>query len=115
AATWMPDDPRADKWMETAKLYIANTYTVPVDSAGPLKKWIQTQTLFPSYTIENHGFFHPSYQIAGLMSLGDTYLMGIMTDPSIIKEIQPFIEHNIMPVWEVTKSILTETGDMAYP
>jgi hypothetical protein len=94
---------------------MANTYTVPADSTGPLKEWIKTQTMFPSYTLENHGFFHPSYEISGIMSLGDSYLMASMINPALAKELQPFIEHNVIPVWEVTKCILMETGDLAFP
>src|SRR5690606_18643542 len=45
AASWMPDDPRAARWLETAKRYLANTYTVPADSSGELSAWITTQTL----------------------------------------------------------------------
>jgi hypothetical protein len=115
AAAWMSHDPRAKKWIEAAKLYMANTYTVPADSTGPLKEWIKTQTMFPSYTLENHGFFHPSYEISGIMSLGDSYLMASMINPALAKELQPFIEHNVIPVWEVTKCILMETGDLAFP
>jgi hypothetical protein len=115
AAAWMPDDSRARKWIETAKLYMANTYTVPSDSLGPMKKWIKTQTLFPSYTLENHGFFHPSYEISGGQSLGDSYLMARIINPELEKELRPFLEFNMMPVWDVVKRILLETGDLIFP
>jgi hypothetical protein len=115
APAWMPGDPRAKKWIKAAKLYMVNTYTVPRDSTGPLKQWVKTQTLFPSYTLENHGFFHPSYEISGIMSLGDSYLMAGIINPAVLKEFQPFIEHNVRQVWDVTKNILTETGDLAFP
>jgi hypothetical protein len=115
APAWMPQNPSAKKWTEAAKLYMANTYTVPNDSTGPLKEWIKTQTLFPSYTLENHGFFHPSYEISGIMSLGDSYLMAEMTNPKVARELRPFLEHNILPVWQVTKDIVLETGDLAFP
>ena len=115
APAWMPRDPRAKKWIEAAKLYMANTYSVPADSTGPLKEWVKTQTMFPSYTLENHGFFHPSYQISGIMSLGDSYLMARMINPAVAEELRPFMKHNVIPVWQVTKCILLDTGDLAFP
>lgn len=115
APSWMPDHPRAKQWIEAAKLYMANSYTVPADSSGPLKKWIMTQTLYPTYTLENHGFFHPSYQISGGMSLGDSYIMSTMLNPAVGKELKPFIEHNMMPVWSVVKNIMLDIGELAFP
>jgi hypothetical protein len=115
ASAWMPYDPRAQSWIKTAKLYMANTYTVPADSTGPMKEWIQTQTMFPSYTLENHGFFHPSYEISGGMALGDSYLMIRMVNPELFGEFKPFLEFNVIPVWDVTKGILLDTGDLIFP
>lgn len=115
ACAWMADDPRAVKWTETTKFYLANTYTVPKDSTGPLKKWIITQTLFPSYALENHGFYHPSYQMVAGMSMGDSYLMINLLNPKLAKEIEPFAEHNVEPVWQFLKGLFLESGDLAYP
>lgn len=115
AAAWMPNDSRAKKWLETAKLYLVNSYTVPADSSCPLKKWIKTQTLFPSYAMENHGFYHPSYQMVTGMSIGDSYLMAKMINPKIAKEIKPFAEHNVENVWKFVQSIILESGELAYP
>jgi hypothetical protein len=115
AAAWMPDDPRADKWLYAAKLYMANTYTVPKDSTGPMKGWIKTQTLFPSFGVENHGFFHPSYQYAGAQSLGDSYAMAYMLNPGVAKELEPFAEHNVIPVWNFQKGYVLETGELSFP
>lgn len=114
AASWMPEDTRAGEWMEAAKIYLANTYSVPKDSAGPLKKWISTQTLFPSYAMENHGFYHPAYQKDGGQSLGDSYLMARLVNPKVSAELQPFAEHNVMEVWSFLKGVFLESGDLAY-
>ena len=115
AAAWMPNDPRAKKWLETAKLYLVNTYTVPSDTSGPLKKWIKTQTLFPSYAMENHGFYHPSYQMVAGMSISDSYLMARIINPKIAKEVEPFAENNVEKVWQFLKGIILDSGDFAYP
>ena len=115
AAAWMPQDPRAGKWLNTAKLWSANTYTVPADSTGPLKEWIKTQTMYPSFGIENHGFFHPSYEIAGAQSLGDIYTMICMINPEVARELRPFVEHNVIQVWNLVKGIILDNGDLAFP
>jgi len=115
AAAWMSRDPRADKWLKTAKLYLVNTYTVPTDSLGKLKEWIKTQTLFPSYALENHGFYHPTYQMVAGMSLGDSYLMANIINPKMAQEILPFAEHNVKPVWQFLQGILLNSGDLAFP
>ncbi len=115
AASWMPDDFRAKEWLKAAKFYLANTYTVPIDSTGPLKNWIKTQTLYPSYAMENHGFYHPLYQAVAGMSKGDSYLIAQMLNPEVAKEIRTFAEYNVLKVWNFIKNILLDTGELAYP
>lgn len=115
AAAWMPEDPRAARWLKTAKAYLVNTYTVPADSTGPLASWITTQTLFPSFALENHGFYHPTYQMVAGMSLGDSYLMARMLDTSLAREIRPFATHNVEPVFHFLRGILLDSGDLAFP
>lgn len=115
AAAWMPNDSRAAKWIETAKLYLANSYTVPADTSGAIKKWIKTQTLFPSFAMENHGFYHPSYQAVAGMSMGDTYLMAKFLSPGLSKELIPFTDHNVEHVWGFLKDIILDSGEMAFP
>lgn len=115
AASWMPDDPRAARWLETAKRYLANTYTVPADSSGELSAWITTQTLYPSYALENHGFYHPTYQMVAGMSMGDAYLMARLINPSLAAELRPFAEHNVRKVWGFLQGIVLDSGDLAFP
>ena len=115
AAAWMPHDPRAKKWLRTAKLYLANTYTVPADTSGPLKEWITTQTLFPSYALQNHGFYHPDYQQAAGQSMGWAYLMARIINPEVADEIKPFAEHNVVNVWKFLKGLILNTGDLVFP
>lgn len=115
AAAWMPDDPRAKDWLDTAKKYLVNTYTVPDPSNDPLKSWITTQTLYPSFAVENHGFYHPMYHIDGGNSLGDTFVTVSICNPTVAKELEPFCEHNVIPVFDFLKGIILDTGDTAYP
>lgn len=115
AAAWMPDDPRAKEWLRTAKQYLANSYAVPADSTSDIKEWVTTQTLFPSFAMENHGFYHPSYQAVAGMSLGDTYAMVKLVNPTVSKELLPFTGHNVEHVWNFMKDIMMDSGEMAFP
>jgi hypothetical protein len=114
AAAWMSDDPRADVWMNTARRYLANTYTVP-DEQGPLAPWVTTTTLYPSYACENHGFFHPSYEMVSGMSLGDSWLMARLAEPGVARRLRPFATHNVMEVWDHLQAVQLDSGELAYP
>ncbi len=115
AASWLVKNPHHEKWLISAKRYLANTYTVPSDTSGTLKNWIKTQTLFPDYALENHGFYHPTYQMVAGMSLGDAYVMAKMINPKMAKKLQPFAEHNVLPVWHFMKPLVLDSGELAYP
>lgn len=111
----MPNDPRASRWLKTAKSYLANAYAVPADSVSSIKEWVTTQTLFPSFAMENHGFYHPSYQAVAGMSMGDTYVMTKFVNGDVSKALLPFTKHNVQNVWEFMKNIILDSGEMAFP
>jgi hypothetical protein len=115
AAAWMPDAPGADRWLRAAKSYLANTYTVADTRNDPLADWITTVTLHPDFTCENHGFFHPSYQMVSGMSKGDSWLMARVLEPAVAEELSPFAEHNVLPTWNCLSSVLLDSGELAYP
>ena len=123
AAAWMTNNVNASNWLYAAKNYMANTYTVaypdlitPNIIGDPLGAWVSTVTLFPSYALENHGFYHPTYEMVAGMSLGDSLLMARMANTNIAAQLQPFAEHNVMAVWTNNlNTLVTATGDFAYP
>ena len=123
AAAWMTNDVNASNWLSAAKSYLVNTYTVaepdlitPNTNGDPLASWISTVTVFPSYALENHGFYHPTYEMVAGMSAGDSLLMASLADTNIATQLQPYAEHNVMAVWTNNLSTLvTDTGDFAYP
>jgi len=115
AAAWLRDDPRAAGWLTSAKQYLVNTYTVPDTTGDPLAEWVTTQTCLPTFSVENHGFFHPSYQMVSGMSLGDSFLYARLTNPAVAEELKPFAEHNVRPVWRTLSRVLLDSGELAYP
>jgi len=115
ASAWLADDPRAPAWTAAAKRYLVNTYTVPDTSGDPIAAMVTTQTLYPSFTCENHGFFHPTYQMVAGMSMGDSLLMAQATNPSVAADLTPFAEHNVLPVWRSLSQVLLDSGELAFP
>ncbi|HWH68229.1 MAG TPA: hypothetical protein VNT26_02550, partial [Candidatus Sulfotelmatobacter sp.] len=115
AAAWLNTNPNAGLWLTAAKEYLANTYTVANPSGDPLVSWLSTVTLYPDFSLENHGFYHPTYQMVAGMSLGDSYLMGRLANPSIASQLQPFAEHNVLKVWTNLSHVVLDSGDFASP
>ena len=123
AAAWMTNNPGASNWLHAAKDYLVNTYTladpdlITPDTAGdPLSNWISTVTLFPDWSLENHGFYHPTYEMVAGMSSGDSLLMAQLANPAVAAELEPFAEHNVETVWKTNLSLmLLASGDFAYP
>ncbi len=123
AAAWMTNDINASNWLFAAKDYLANTYTVaepdlitPDTNGDPLASWISTVTVFPSYPVENHGFYHPTYEMVAGMSSGDSLLMARLADTNTAAQLLPYAEHNVMAVWTNNMdNVLSGTGDFAYP
>ena len=123
AAAWMTNNASASNWLYAAKSYLVNTYTVaypdlitPNTTGDSLSNWVSTVTIFPSYALENHGFYHPTYEMVAGMSSGDSLVMARLANPGIATQLQPFAEHNVLAVWTNNLSTLvTDTGDFAYP
>ena len=84
-------------------------------NGDPLAPWITTVTLYPDYSLENHGFYHPTYQMVAGMSMGDSLLMARLANPAIASELQAFAEHNVLNVWTNLNHLVLDSGEFAYP
>lgn len=69
AQAMRPDDPRRDSWQEKAHCFFLNSYNREEDleeervvEGKPVRARVVTANLFPDFTQENHGAFHPTYQ-----------------------------------------------------
>ena len=114
-AAWLSSNPNAGLWLTAAKKYLANTYTVVETAGDPLAPWITTVTLYPDFALENHGFYHPTYQMVAGMSMGDSLLMARLANPTIATQLQSFAEHNVLNVWSNESHVLLDSGDLAAP
>ena len=116
AAAWMSASNHAPTWLAAAKKYLANTYTLADTNGDPLAAWDTTVTLYSDFALENHGFYHPTYEMVAGMSSGDSLLMARLADTNIAAQLQPFAEHNVMNVWTNNMSgMVMDSGDFAYP
>jgi autotransporter-associated beta strand protein len=116
AAAWMSTSNNVATWLNAAKSYLVNTYTVPNTNGDPLASWVTTQTLFPSYALENHGFYHPTYEMVAGMSSGDSLLMARLGNTNIAAQLLPYADHNCLTVWNTNLDyMLLDSGEFGYP
>jgi len=116
AAAWMSTSNNAGEWLTGAKKYLVNTYTVGNTNGDPLSGWVTTLNLYNDWALDNHGFYHPTYEMVAGMSSGDSLLMAYLADTNIAAQLRPFAEHNVMAVWTNNMSgMVMDSGDFAYP
>ena len=116
SAAWLSTNANAALWLNAAKQYMVNTYTRADTNGDVLASWITAVTLYPSWALENHGFFHPTYEMVAGMSLGDSLLMAKLSNLGIATQLQPFAEHNVLGVWtNALISTLFDSGEFGYP
>jgi hypothetical protein len=114
-AAWLSSNPNAALWLTAAKKYLANSYTVANTNGDALSSWISTVTLYPDFALENHGFYHPTYQMVAGMSMGDSLLMAKLANPTVATQLQAFAEHNVLNVWSNENHLVMDSGEFAYP
>jgi autotransporter-associated beta strand protein len=116
AAAWMSTSNNAPTWLDAAKSYLVNTYTVASTNGDPLASWVTTQTLFPSYAIENHNFYHPTYEMVAGMSSGDSLVMARLANTNVATQLEVYAEHNVLTVWKTNLAyLLLDSGEFGYP
>ena len=86
-AAWLSTNTNAALWLTGAKKYLANSYTVANTSGDLLASWVTTVTLYPDFALENHGFYHPTYEMVAGMSLGESLLMARLANPAIAAQL----------------------------
>jgi hypothetical protein len=116
AAAWMSTSNQSITWSNAAKNYLVNTYTIDQTTGDPFLSWLITTNLYDDWALENHGFFHPTYEMVAGMSAGDSMLMARMASPNIATSFQPFAGHNVVAVWtNILSGMIMDSGDFGYP
>jgi hypothetical protein len=80
-----PNDELAPRWFERLRLFAINSYSHPDDAndttvvdphydRATVRDLYRGANLYPDYTLQNHDFFHTSYQNVVIQELGEAAL-----------------------------------------
>ncbi|HEY1790366.1 MAG TPA: hypothetical protein VGJ73_19625 [Verrucomicrobiae bacterium] len=113
-----PSNSHADLWHATALKYMMNTLCTAADLSDTnlvdgraVRDWVRGANLQPDYTLENHGFFHPSYVGCSSYFLTQAalyYAYGGKTVPETAS-------HHLMDTWRMFRTIILPWGETACP
>lgn len=114
----MPTDPHAPQWHEAVLRYGFNTISAEPDktSEAPadgkqVRDWVTTTQVFPDFTLENHGIFHPVYSMIGpatnAQAAVDYRLAG--------RPIPDAFSFNVLRQWGMLQYIALPDGEWLYP
>lgn len=114
----MPGNPHAAQWQEAVLRYGFNTLSVEPDKASQapadgkkIADWVTTTQLFPDFTLENHGIFHPVYSMIGPATNGQAavaYRLGG-------KPVPDALTFNVLRQWAMLQYIALPDGEWLYP
>lgn len=112
------EHPNAPKWEQKSIEYMMNTVSVPRDAKDgtirdgrPVKDWVSTANYHPDFTLENHGFFHPTYAMVSPAEVGQ----GAIFYAYAGRPIPQAAGHNLKHTWMLLQSFMLPSGYWAYP
>ena len=118
AANMFTNNPHAAAWYEKAQEYAMNTFSAPQDrndktlvDGKPVSEWFAGENVHADFTLENHGFFHPSYIGCSSYFLTQTAMQFTYAH----RPIPQAANHHQLDVWHMFQGILLPTGEAAYP
>ncbi len=118
AANMFTNNPHAAAWYEKAQEYAMNTFSAPQDrndktlaDGKPVSEWFAGENVHSDFTLENHGFFHPSYIGCSSYFLTQTAIQFTYAH----RPVPQAMSHHQMDVWQMFRGILFDTGEAAYP
>ena len=117
AANMFPDHPNAGKWREKCIEYMMNTVSVAADKddstvvdGRPVNEWVSGVNYHPDFTLDNHGFFHPSYTMVSPAEVGEGALFFAYGG----RPIPQASGHHLMDTWNLLQTIMLPHGYWAY-
>ncbi|HTV41026.1 MAG TPA: hypothetical protein VMF08_10645 [Candidatus Sulfotelmatobacter sp.] len=113
-----PSNPHAALWRETAHKYMMNTLCTAADTndtslvdGRPVNQWVLGPNLQPDYTLENHGFFHPSYVGCSCYFLTQSALYYSYAG----QPVPQAATHHLLDTWRMFQTIILPWGETADP
>jgi len=118
AANIFPGHRHAAAWNEKAIEYMVNTLSAPQDrddhtkvDGHPISEWFSSENLHPDFTLENHGFFHPSYVACSSYFL----TQAAMHYTYVGRSVPQAATHHLLDTWHMFQGIILPCGEVAYP
>lgn len=117
AANMFPDHPNADKWRTKCIEYMMNTVSVAADQhdstivdGRPVKDWVCTVNYHPDFSLDNHGFFHPSYTMVSPAEVGTGAIFFAYGG----RPVPDASGHHLADTWNCLQTIMLPHGYWAY-
>jgi len=117
AANMFREHPNAARWEQKSIEYMMNTVSVPQDAKDetivdgrPVKDWVCTANYHPDFTLENHGFFHPSYAMVSPAEVGQGAILYAFAG----RPIPQAAGHNLKQNWMLLQNIMLPSGYWAF-
>jgi hypothetical protein len=118
APNMFPNHPHAAQWREKSIEYMMNTVSVPQDlkderivDGRRVRNWVSTVNYHPDFTLENHGFFHPTYAMVSPAEVGQ----GAIFYKFAGNPIPEAAGHNLTNSWLMLQQIMLPSGYWAFP
>ena len=117
AANMFPESSNAPRWREKSIEHMMNTVSVPKDAKDermvdgrPVKDWVCAINSHPDFTMENHGFLHPSYTMVSPAEVGQgAFFYAYAGNP-----IPEAAGHHLLDNWRFLQTIMLPHGYWAY-
>lgn len=127
AVALFPEHANVSQWLRAAQVLAANTHSVAADHDSDARLGedrvgdvVTTTNLADDFTLDNHGFFHPSYLKVSGQELGEAWAMLAWGDrrhgTSFAPRFRPYALHHVADAWcRVMRPLLLPEGEFAYP
>jgi len=122
-----PDDEQAPLWFERLRLFAINSYSHAADATDTtvvdpdydrqrICDLYRGQNLYDDYTLQNHDYFHTSYQNVVIQELGEAALTLSLFQGATPRWQTRALTHNCQKVMDrVLKWLATPDGELAMP
>jgi len=118
AATMFPNHAHAAAWKQKAIEYMVNTLSAPQDATNAtmvdgrkISDWFSGANVHSDFTLENHGFFHPSYIACSSYFLTQTAMYFTYAH----QPIPQAATHHLLETWQMYQKFILPNGEAAYP
>ena len=123
ACALYPDEANADAWYAKMQSFAFNCYSMLSDAndetlvdGKPAKEWYVGQNLYDDYTLQNHNYFHTSYQNVVIQELCESYLALKCMQKNNKYPLSETLLWNQKPMFDaVLKDLALADGELAMP